>query len=246
MISASEYISLAALLMLEANSGGYPKDRKSLAQNFELTYSYQCKDEWTDIIVKQLQRWNAISVHNDRFAGETFRMFHGNLANAVSRLQETELGETISSAKYEGASWFKRVFESQEYWPSLYKERNNAPLGLDYYKIESKDPLIPASDRIVLKSDNQSEIDEIKVELANLKSLIGESRDNEVGSELGDDREIICNELEVADQVIDKPRFRLASLMGWLLPALRFLAKRFAGKGIDEVAMRLLALLEKL
>jgi hypothetical protein len=100
---------------------------------------------------------------------------------------------------------------------------------------------IPASDRIVRRNDNQEAIEEIKEVIADVRRIVHE--DNEVGSDLGDDREIIDLELEIAGDVIQRPRFRLKSLLNWLLPALSFLAEKFATGAVGEAAKRLVTLL---
>ena len=103
---------------------------------------------------------------------------------------------------------------------------------------------IPAADRIVSKNDNYEAIAAIEGELQNLQKVI--ATDNGIGSELGDERGILIHEIQVAAETVKKEKFRLGSLIGWLVPALKFLAKRFAGTSVDEISTRLIALLEKL
>lgn len=106
------------------------------------------------------------------------------------------------------------------------------------------DTPIPAADRIVSKNDNYATIAAIEGELQNLEKVI--ATDNAIGSELGDERGILIHEIQVAAETVQKEKFRLGSLIGWLVPALKFLAKRFAGTSVDEISTRLIALLEKL
>jgi hypothetical protein len=103
---------------------------------------------------------------------------------------------------------------------------------------------VPASDRIVSRSDNLEVIEALTDDLEALGEEI--QSNNEIGAALGDDREVIGHELAVARDTLDKERFRISSLLAWLLPALRFLAKRFAGTSVDEIAVRLIQALEKL
>ena len=105
------------------------------------------------------------------------------------------------------------------------------------------DPLeeIPASDRVVRRSDNELTIEQIRGDIEQVRQALRE--DNELGADLGDEREIIDLELEIADLVVQRPRFRLKSLLNWLLPALSFLADKFASGAIGEVAKRLVSLL---
>ncbi len=106
----------------------------------------------------------------------------------------------------------------------------------------SSDPLqIPASDRIVSRNDNQDEYEQIENVIEEIRDLV--RTDNEIGSALADGRELISSELEIANEVTKRGKFRVSSLLGWLSPALRFLADKFAGGAIGEAAKRLLDLL---
>ena len=101
--------------------------------------------------------------------------------------------------------------------------------------------LVPGSDRVVSRKDNLQKVQSVEEELRSLRSTL--QQDNVVGSEIGDEREVIDLELEIAEQVVQRPRFRLKSLLAWLLPALRYLSEKFAGGAIAETAKRLIALL---
>ena len=103
---------------------------------------------------------------------------------------------------------------------------------------------VPASDRIVRRSDNEPLVLEIRNDIEEIRKALRE--DNEIGADLGDEREIVDLELEIADTVLQRPRFRLKSLLNWLLPALSFLAEKFASGAIGEAAKQLVDLLLKL
>ena len=100
---------------------------------------------------------------------------------------------------------------------------------------------IPASDRIISKTDNQKEIDEIIGELSTIGVEIDQN--NQVGSELGDEKELIKAEIDAVQELTKHDRFRLKSLLNLVLPALRYLSEKFSGAAIGEAAKRLIALL---
>ncbi|WP_126174839.1 hypothetical protein [Tsuneonella rigui] len=103
---------------------------------------------------------------------------------------------------------------------------------------------VPASDRIVTRSDNLPEVQAIEEALDALSNEIVQS--NEVGESLGDEREVIREDIAFARDAVHRERFRLSSLLGWLKPILKFLSERFAGKSIDEIVIRLAQALDKL
>ena len=100
---------------------------------------------------------------------------------------------------------------------------------------------IPASDRVVSRQDNLPQIEEIVTEI---DGLIHELKaDNEVGSALGDDREILISEASASKELLRSERFRVARLAQLIVPGLKFLADKFGGGAIGEVAKRLVSLI---
>jgi hypothetical protein len=100
---------------------------------------------------------------------------------------------------------------------------------------------VPASDRIVSRSDNQQQIEEIA---AGIDELVVElKQDNEVGAALGDDRDLIISEANASKELVRGDRFRVARLAQLLVPALKFLADKFGGGAIGELAKRLVSLI---
>lgn len=247
MSSATEYLGVAGLLMLSRRNIEYPEDRAELATMFEATYQWKCDESTTDRLVRQLGAWGAVNINVDKYAGETFRIFDDNLREARALIANSQLGVILRSGEYGGAPWFKKVFDNNEFWMELYEERNADiqanPEPIEF-EIKSIDAAVPAADRIVSRRDNYETIGEIDRSLEEIATAL--SSDNEVGAEVGDERDVLSLEVEVARTVITKPNFRLSSLMGWLMPALRFLAEKFASGAIGEAAKHLMILLEKL
>ena len=100
---------------------------------------------------------------------------------------------------------------------------------------------IPASNRIVTRSDNQKEMEEIDNEVSLIQQELNEN--NEVGDDLGEDKSLIKVELEAAQVITKHNRFRVSSILNLILPALRYLADKFGSAAIGESAKRLIALL---
>lgn len=100
---------------------------------------------------------------------------------------------------------------------------------------------IPAADRVVSKYDNQAELEAI---VENLEAIVDElDENNEIGAELGDEKELLKAEIEAGKSLTQNDKFRLRSLVAVLQPALKFLSEKFAGSAIGELAKKLIALL---
>jgi len=112
--------------------------------------------------------------------------------------------------------------------------------GID---LEDYDPA-PSADRILSRLDDPEVVAEISQGLSGIATEIREN--NELAVQLGDDRELIASEVEAGQALAQQDSFRLRSLRGLLLPALRFLASHFVGEGIGELAKRLIQLLVKI
>ncbi|MHA6333634.1 hypothetical protein ACXYL9_08100 [Qipengyuania sp. CAU 1752] len=115
----------------------------------------------------------------------------------------------------------------------------------DVLEFDRQGPRVPASDRVVSRKDNQREFDRIEEEIRILKEHVY-SQDNEIGDKLGDSRELLQQEIDIAQTVVASNSFRVASLLGWIRRALQFVMEKFAGTAVAEAAKRLFDLLEKL
>ena len=103
---------------------------------------------------------------------------------------------------------------------------------------------IPASDRVVNRSDNQKLYVSIDSEI---DSVIGElDSNNEVGDSLGDSRDTLLAEVKASKELIKPGRFNLGRFAQLILPALKFLSEKFSGAAIGEAAKRLVALIAEL
>ena len=240
MSSPTAYMTMAAIFAIRSLKSPELPDTPARFSNFvERYYGWQVDEATGDRIVAQLDNWGLVSIIDDDYAGRLLRLYGATTNDALDILSDSGHQELVAKARVGGKDWFIRVFNNQKFWDDL--NRDPMPSKGSSVSLEDDDDIVPASDRIVSKSDNADAISAIRTDVSAVQTIL--HQDNEVGDELGDDREIIELELEIADQILQKPRFRLRSLLNWLLPALKFLADKFAGGAIAEIAKRLIAAL---
>lgn len=184
------------------------------------------------IVIGYLEDHAAISVIKDDVVGDFIKLEYWDVHNIVAQGKADKAGFIYRYSQV-GSLLLERILEKLE--GDAPEHAGAIPTTADPFEE------VPASDRIVSRNDNLEAIGEIKSDISELRRIIKE--DNEVGAEIGDAREIVDFELEVADSVLERPRFRLKSLLNWLLPALSFLADKFAGGAIAELAKRLVTAL---
>ena len=102
----------------------------------------------------------------------------------------------------------------------------------------------PSADRIISRIEEPDLYKEISLKLAEIRQEVQES--NEVGSRLGDEKDFVAAELEAATAITSKDRFRLRRVAALIIPTLRYLADKFVGQGVGELAKQLADLLMKL
>lgn len=100
---------------------------------------------------------------------------------------------------------------------------------------------VPASDRIVLRSDNQDAIEKIDQALDDISGEL--AKNNEVGAQLGDEKDVLQAEIEASKTLTNGKSFRIGRLISLLAPALKYLSDKFGGAAIGDAAKRLLQLL---
>lgn len=99
----------------------------------------------------------------------------------------------------------------------------------------------PQADRILSKIDDASLHQQIENGLREIGQEIGKS--NSVAEELGDEKDLIANEIEAAHKLSQADRFRLVRLVALIVPTLRYIADKFGGQAIGELAKRMIQLL---
>lgn len=242
MSSPTEYLTVAAMYALRAaaTSQGMPTTRSDFAQLVQDRYKWKIDDRSIDKIIRQLDAWNLIIIIEDKYAGEMLRLFSAKSDAALNLVAKYGHQDLISKAASGGQEWFLRVFQNQQFWDDLH----NDPLPKRGAIQEDGQPEksladIPASDRVVTRSDNKIEVELIEADVRSLAEEI--SHNNEAAVEIGEERELIAGELEAAETLIKQPSFRLSRLAALIIPALRFLAEKFASGAIGEMAKRLIA-----
>ncbi|KLI63821.1 hypothetical protein [Aurantiacibacter marinus] len=104
--------------------------------------------------------------------------------------------------------------------------------------------VIPASDRIVTRSDNLPAIKEIESRLKDLESEIKKS--NSVEETLDEPKGAVLAEIDAGEALVAGESFRLSKLIGLILPLLRKLADKFSSGAIGKLAGELIEALLKL
>ena len=99
----------------------------------------------------------------------------------------------------------------------------------------------PNADRILSKINDAILHQQIEDGLREIGEEIGKS--NSVADELGDEKELIANEIDVAHTLSQKDRFRLVRLAALIVPTLRYIADKFGGQALGELAKRMIQLL---
>ena len=242
MSEPTAYLAVAAMFALraEASKRSLPKTRTEFAEIITDLYKWKIDEVAIEKIVRQLQVWDLITVVEDRYAGETLRLYGAKTDDALTHVSELGHKQLIGNARTGGADWFSRVFSNQQFWDDLHHDPMPQILSVEITDFAEAE-IIPASDRIVTADDNRREVDILQ---SDIKSLVEEIKtNNEASIELGDEKDLIAGELQAADIIVSQPAFRLARLLSLVLPALRFLADKFASGAIGEMAKRIIAAL---
>ena len=166
---------------------------------------------------------NEVIIEEDyEFAGKYYQF----IPNRYSKFREKFLeADSIAKASQRvGKRYFPDVFKG-------YKDRAHGIVA---------EILVPASDRVVTLGDNHPVV-------ASLNDLAGQVRtSNSVQEELGDNGEEVNAELEAAVALTKSDRVSLRALLAILSKALKYLADKFAGSGIGELAKELIQMLVNL
>lgn len=100
---------------------------------------------------------------------------------------------------------------------------------------------VPASNRIVNRGHNSHEISVIESQLDEISEALRSN--NELSDSLGEEKDLIQSEIEASKILVKSPNFRLGRLISLLMPALKFLAEKFASGAVGETAKLLITLL---
>ena len=102
----------------------------------------------------------------------------------------------------------------------------------------------PTVDRIISRAGEPELHAKINKQLSDLAAEVRES--NEVGEALGDEQEVISDEIDTAVVLTSKPQFRLQRLVAFIVPTLQFIANKFVGSALGESAKQFVLFLLRL
>lgn len=248
MNTAIEYLGVAGLLALRALSTnkGLPRTRADFVQEFETRYNWALDATQAEKALQQLEAWSFVTILTDRYAGESLKFSKVSTEETMFRFIPDDVADLLTMAREGGLPWFNDVFKNQNFWVDLHNdfvrvESNGEELAVRSEANASVGSAIPASDRIVTINDNRPTIELLAADIRGLSEELREN--NELAFELGDEKELIEGELRAAEILVERPSFRLQRLYYLIVPALRFLAEKFASGAIGEMAKRLLNLL---
>lgn len=175
--------------------------------------------------------------------------FVGLALNQLSELDETKFeahpGQLQIVAEKRAACltpYGTRVIEKELRDPDsvISKYRDKGLEDLEDQLIRARG--IPASDRIVLRSDNEPAAEEAVGALADLENEL-RSNSNEVGDISGDDLEIAIGEVDRLTQMANQRRIRVAPLLALARKTLGWIAEKAGAAGVGDLAKRALATL---
>lgn len=239
---ASAYLALATMMALRNISAALPSTRYELSivleKRYPGIYENRGADEVVDWAVRQLESWDLITIIKDKYAGETLRLYGAKTDEALSDVSALGNQELVTKARVGGVDWFNRVFSNEQFWRDV-QDDPPAEIADEETATGPAEEFVPASDRIVSRSDNRVQLEVIQSDMRGLTDEI--ETNNEISVELGDEKEIIKGELSAADTLLDQPSFRFSRLTSLVLPALQFLADKFAAGAIGEMAKRIIS-----
>lgn len=244
MSSATAYLAVATMFALRAGAPlSLPGTRPELIELLENRYGWRVDPPALEKLIRQLDAWGCITIIEDKYAGELLRMYAARTDESLEIVAGFGHQELVTKARSGGVDWFKRVFHNQNFWDDLHRDPVAEAEDVEIERTEI-DSLVPASDRVVTLTDNRREIEILHLDIKGLSEEI--SSNNEASIDLGEEKEIIKGELAAAEVLVSQPSFRLARLTALVLPALRYLAEKFASGAIGELAKRIITALAEL
>ena len=178
---------------------------------------------------EELSQSPHLEIIEDQVAGNYYRFIEDEFdAYVDSELKGSPIFHNYGRI---GDSYFNDVFE-------LYQDSG---FGIDIdllNRINSVD-----QERIVTIGHNSGLVDSV---VSGVESIVHEiSKSNEAGEALGDERDVIIDELKAGEQVISAKRFRVGTILALLVKPLKYLADKFASGALGEAATQLIWLIIK-
>ncbi|WP_156678969.1 hypothetical protein [Sphingomonas profundi] len=237
--SSIEYVAsaLAYHFYLRDEKIGGPSSLSDLKATFKNEFDHELSDKAVLETASWLEENSFIKLYNDRYAGMLLS-YDQNDFNAAYRQFREKLPESILARGWSfNFELFSKVFSQSRFWQDLED---------DSEKVQSEKAfgLIPASDRTVTVLHNSSEGADISAGLLLIEDEL--STNNQVASDLGEDRDRLLGEVKASRLIIWSQHIRADVLSGLILGFLRELIKRIPEKAASLGVDRIIKLIEKI
>ena len=163
---------------------------------------------------------------------------HGYVVRILSLLAEQGF---VSTSEYD--SGFRILYTVSEDGIALAEGLKPVPdLIAEANSDEASKALIPASDRIVLKSDNQTAANAAISILGEIEDQLN-SGSNEIGEAFGDDKEVAAKEVSLLKELVQQTKIWAQSTLEFGKKTLGWIVEKAGGAAIGDLAKRALQIL---
>jgi hypothetical protein len=181
-------------------------------------------DEVAAALFSELLEHKVITEDSQRFAGKYYSVSLKRYQDFRAKFFDSD--EIHKVAKRIGARFYPDVFSG--YQAHL--------TGLEPEQIG-----VPASDRIVLLSDNDPGLQHIKSQTSALSAMLTTS--NDVGDLTPDEAVAAAAEISALGAMLDQPSVRLSTIASYATKSLKWVAEKAAGAAVGKAAWALLVLI---
>src|SRR5690606_20906012 len=144
-------------------------------------------------LARSLERYGFIQITNDDYAGDYITPLSGwGVSYRLNKIKDADPKSGLLFALDRGSKLLNRAFSNEKFWTDLDSEIEHTP-DEPANAAEADNDEIPASDRVVKRSDNRVEIEVLEADIRSIVEEIDSS--NEIGAELGEEKEVISGEL---------------------------------------------------
>ncbi|WP_447724510.1 hypothetical protein [Sphingomonas koreensis] len=254
MSAWAEYVAAGLLHSITAENVWTPE---KLAQRFQESYKI---DVDVDIIIAAARIISSCDLgfaDSDPFAGTFIKIRRSRIGDFIRNVnRERDPSFTVSVRDHSD------IFSSQikpakyvqvRHTPNL-DTYNSYPILRRYFEFGddfivgalqkiSRDGfegiVVPASDRIVSKSDNQEAYEHSVEALDNLQSALATG--NEAGDIFGDDRDVVAQEVSTLASLVKQARVRAEPVIALARKCLGWIAEKAGSAAIGDLAKRALS-----
>jgi hypothetical protein len=228
-----------AIMDMSADEARLLNRRDNFKELFKSIYGFVLSDDVVVEVLDRMKKGGLLDISDDEFAGVYITLqktsFSSQFKSIGESIPESPMGMALKGKR----PWLDSVFNNETFWKEL-----SSFSSADASESENNDfeVDIPASDRIVTLLHNSPERIEIEAGMQRLSETL--RTNNEIASELGEDRERLSAEFEAANVGIKTERIRAGFISDTVLRILRELGTKLKDKAIDLGVERLVALFE--